>query len=98
MFPVSPGLLVEKAPREGQALPSRAVDASLEKGPSWGLDIQMQNLAMSRIFHLGHLEWNIHKPVNIDVQHLPFALQRDAAHREKFYSENFMWDRTSCGI
>ena len=70
----------------------------LWEGPSWGLYIQMQNLALSRRFHLGHLEWNIHKPVNIHVQHLPFALQRDAAHRKKFYSENFMWDRTSCGI
>ena len=32
MFPVSPGLVVQKSPREGQALPSRAVDASLEQG------------------------------------------------------------------
>jgi hypothetical protein len=61
MFPVSPGLLVQKAPRDGQALPSSAVDASLEKGQSWGVHGQMQKLALGRRSHAGHREEDIHK-------------------------------------
>ena len=93
-------LAVQKAPREGKALPSRAVGASLYKGQTCSVDIQMQKLTLSRRSHLGHLDGDIHKPVNFDVQHLPFALKRNAALGRKVVEwdlqvgQNFMRDIT----
>ena len=59
----------------------------------------MEKLALSRRSHSGHLEGDIHKPVNFDIQHLPFAVKRDAASGRKVVEnfhvgQNFMWDNT----
>ena len=82
MFPVSPGLLVQKSPREGQALPSRAVGC-ISVGAKLGCRYSNGKAGPEQESHSGHLEADIHKPVNFDVQHLPFALKRDAASGRK---------------
>ena len=53
----------------------------------------MQKLALRKRFHSGgdFIEGDIHKPMNFDVEHLPFALKRDVASGEK------LWCVTSYG-
>ena len=80
MLPVSPGLLVQKAPREGQAFSSCSC---ISVGAKLGCGYSNGKAGPEQESHSGHLEVDIHKPVNFDVQHFPFALRRDAASGRK---------------
>ena len=82
MFPVSPGPLVQKSPREGHALPSRAADASLQE-QSWGVDIQMEKLALSRNLIQGILKWTSINPWTLTFNIYPLPLEEMLLQGEK---------------